>query len=131
MNAVARMVIASGGALKGPATMTEYRLSGGTPERMTPQRQAAIEALDGEQATMRELAAIAGVSEGVLRGLANQGVIEPVTVSMDRPFPPADPDFEEPELTKSQRAVDEPPTEPVGARQLAPFLPEGGNGWGT
>src|SRR3546814_4294606 len=53
-----------GGALKGPATMTEYRLSGGTPERLTPQRLAAIEALEGEQATMRELAAIAGVSEG-------------------------------------------------------------------
>ena len=29
--------------------------------RMTPQRQAAIEALEGEQATIRELAGIAGV----------------------------------------------------------------------
>ena len=35
---VARMVLASGGALRGPATMTEYRLTGGMPERMTPQR---------------------------------------------------------------------------------------------
>ena len=32
---VARMVIASGGALRGPSTITEYRLSGGVPERMT------------------------------------------------------------------------------------------------
>ena len=35
---VARMVIASGGALRGPATTIEYRLTGGMPERMTPQR---------------------------------------------------------------------------------------------
>lgn len=68
---VARMVLSSGGALGGPTTMTEYRLSGGLPERMTPQRLAAIEALDGEQGTIRELAGIAGVSEGVLRGLVN------------------------------------------------------------
>ena len=59
---VARMVLASGGALRGPATMIEYRLTGGMPERMTPQRLAAIEALEGEQATIRELAGIAGVS---------------------------------------------------------------------
>ena len=55
--------------MNGPATMTEYRLSGGMPERMTPQREIAMEALEGEQATIRELAEIAGVSEGVLRGL--------------------------------------------------------------
>ncbi|MBT8389708.1 MAG: primosomal protein N', partial [Altererythrobacter sp.] len=91
MNSVARMVISSGGALNGPATMTEYRLSGGIPERMTPQREQAIETLQGEQATIRELAAIAGVSEGVLRGLVGQGVIEPVSVAIDRPFPPANP----------------------------------------
>ena len=60
---VARMVLASGGALRGPATTIEYRLTGGMPERMTPQRQAALEALEGEQATIRELAGIAGVSD--------------------------------------------------------------------
>ena len=64
--AVARMALSSGGALKGAATTIEYRLTGGLPERMTPQRQAALEALEHEQATIRELAGIAGVSEGVL-----------------------------------------------------------------
>ena len=53
MSAVARMVIASGGALKGPATMTEYRLSGAEPAgRLTAQRKQALERLPGEQATM-------------------------------------------------------------------------------
>ncbi len=90
---VARMVIASGGALRGPATMTEYRLSGGMPERMTPQREHAIGALEGEQATIRELAGIAGVSEGVLRGLVNQGVLEPVEVDWTAPIRAPQHDF--------------------------------------
>ncbi|SMQ59500.1 replication restart DNA helicase PriA [Altererythrobacter xiamenensis] len=130
MSAVARMVISSGGALNGPATMTEYRLSGGMPERMTPQREVAMEALEGEQATIRELAGIAGVSEGVLRGLVNQGVIEPVSVAIDRPFPPADPDYDIPELEPEQREVADRLNEAVKARTFAPFLLDGVTGSG-
>ena len=113
--AVARMALSSGGALKGPATTIEYRLSGGLPERMTPQRQAAIEALEGEQATIRELAGIAGVSEGVLRGLANQGVLEPVEVDCDRPYSDARPDFAAPALTGQQADAAERFRAAVGA----------------
>ena len=127
---VARMALASGGALGGPATMTEYRLSGGLPERMTAQRLAAIEALEGEQGTMRELAGIAGVSEGVLRGLVNQGVIEPVTVNIDRPYPPADPDFHQPDLSEAQAAVAGTLVEAVRAQEFAPFLLDGVTGSG-
>src|SRR6478735_10435398 len=102
---VARMVLASGGALRGPATTIEYRLTGGMPERMTPQRQAAIDALEGEQATIRELAGLAGVSEGVLRGLVNQGALEPVEVDCDRPYPRADAEFHSPVLEGAQEEV--------------------------
>jgi len=128
--AVARMALASGGALGGPATMTEYRLSGGVPERMTAQRQAAIAALEGEQGTMRELAGIAGVSEGVLRGLVNQGVIEPVTVNIDRPYPAANPDHAPPDLSPEQSAVAARLVEAVKARAFAPFLLDGVTGSG-
>ena len=130
LSAVARMVISSGGALNGPTTMTEYRLSGGMPERMTPQREAAIDALQGEQATIRELAGIAGVSEGVLRGLVNQGVIEPVSVAIDRPFPTAKPDFDVPALSPDQREVTDRLVEAVAARKFAPFLLDGVTGSG-
>lgn len=130
LSSVARMVIASGGALNGPATMTEYRLSGGMPERMTPQREAAIDALQGEQATIRELAGIAGVSEGVLRGLVNQGVIEPVSVAIDRPFDRARPDFAVPELSADQREVADRLVKAVAARKFAPFLLDGVTGSG-
>jgi primosomal protein N' (replication factor Y) len=127
---VARMVLASGGALRGPATMTEYRLTGGMPERMTPQRQAAIEALEGEQATIRELAGIAGVSEGVLRGLVNQGVLEPVVVDCDRPYPRARADFAVPELSADQQEAAEQFVKAVQDGGFAPFLLDGVTGSG-
>jgi len=127
---VARMVLASGGALRGPATTIEYRLSGGMPERMTPQRHAAIEALEGEQATIRELAGIAGVSEGVLRGLCNQGVLEPVEVDCDRPYPRAAADFAAPELTPDQAEAAERLVTSVRRAAFAPFLLDGVTGSG-
>lgn len=130
MAAVARMVISSGGALRGPATMTEYRLSGGVPERMTPQRQVAIEALEGEQATIRELAGIAGVSEGVLRGLVNQGVLEPVEVDVDRPYPRAEPGHATVDLSEDQQEVSARLVEAVEAEEFAPFLLDGVTGSG-
>ncbi len=128
--AVARMVVASGGALRGPATMTEYRLTGGAPERMTPQRAAAIEALEGEQATIRELSGIAGVSEGVLRGLVNQGVLEPVEVDVDRPYPRASADYHLPDLSDDQREVADRLVHLVKAEEFAPVLLDGVTGSG-
>ncbi|MEH6684645.1 MAG: primosomal protein N' [Qipengyuania sp.] len=127
---VARMALASGGALKGPATMTEYRLTGGMPERMTPQREAAMGALEGEQATIRELAGIAGVSEGVLRGLVNHGALEPVEVDSDRPYPPARPDFVEIALSAQQREAADIFSSAVRKAEFAPFLLDGVTGSG-
>ncbi len=127
---VARMALSSGGALKGAATMTEYRLTGGLPERMTPQRQAAIDALDGEQANIRELSGIAGVSEGVLRGLVNQGVLEPVEVDCDRPYDTARPDFVQVDLSAEQQAVSDVFSAAVRKRDFAPFLLDGVTGSG-
>jgi primosomal protein N' (replication factor Y) len=127
---VARMVLSSGGALRGPSTITEYRLSGGMPERMTPQRQAAIEALEGEQATIRELAGIAGVSEGVLRGLVNQGVLEPVTVDCDRPYPHADANHAQPHLSADQAEVAARLAAATREGSFTPFLLDGVTGSG-
>ena len=127
---VARMALSSGGALKGPATITEYRLTGGMPERLTPQRLAAMEALEGEQATIRELAGIAGVSEGVLRGLVNQGVLEPVEVDCDRPYDEARPDFTQVELSPEQSEAADTLSKAVRDAKFAPFLLDGVTGSG-
>lgn len=128
--AVARMVLASGGALRGPSTTTEYRLSGGLPERLTAQRERAIAALEGEQATIRELAALAGVSESVLRGMVAQGVLEPVEVDCDRPYPAADPGFASPALSPEQQAAAARMAQAVRGGGFAPFLLDGVTGSG-
>src|SRR3954447_23644622 len=58
---VLRMVLPSSAALAGPRQLTEYRLTGNVPERLTPQREKAITSLEGRQGTIRELAEHAGV----------------------------------------------------------------------
>lgn len=128
---VARMALASGGALGGPTTMTEYRLLGAEATgRLTAQRKQAMERLAGEQGTMRELAAQAGVSEGVLRGMMGAGLLEPVSVAIDRPYPPADPDHAPPDLSSSQAAVAGVLVEAVKAQAFQPFLLDGVTGSG-
>lgn len=128
---VARMALASGGALGGPATMTEYRLSGSEGAgRLTAQRKQAMERLAGEQGTMRELSAIAGVSEGVLRGMMGAGLIEPVVVAIDRPYPRADPEYAPPELSPQQSEVAGVLVKAVKAQAFQPFLLDGVTGSG-
>ena len=64
------------GALDGPASSSNIARPA-VPERLTPQREKALAALEGRQGTIRELADHAGVSDGVMRGLVNAGALEP------------------------------------------------------
>jgi len=128
---VARMALASGGALGGPTIMTEYRLSAAEATgRLTAQRKQAKERLAGEQGTMRELAGIAGVSEGVLRGMMGAGLLEPVSVAIDRPYPSTNPDHAPPDLSPLQADVAGELVDAVKARTFAPFLLDGVTGSG-
>ncbi|WP_298195606.1 primosomal protein N' [Novosphingobium sp.] len=128
--AVARMAIGSMAALKGGGTTTEYRLSGAEPARLTPQRAAAMDALHDEQATIRELAERAGVSEGVLRGMVGAGLLEPVTVDLDRPYPRARPDHAVPDLSPDQQAAADRFSAAVRDGGFQPFLLDGVTGSG-
>ncbi len=130
MNAVARMALGSTAALRGGGSTTEYRLSGHEPKRLTPQRLAAIDALHGEQASIRELAELASVSEGVLRGLVSAGVLEPVTVDLDRAYPRARADHAVPELSPDQQDAADTFIHAVKAQAFAPFLLDGVTGSG-
>ncbi len=130
INAVARMALGSMAALRGGGTTTEYRLSGVEPKRLTPQRAAAMDALHGKQASIRELAEYAGVSEGVLRGMIGAGILEPVTVDLDRPYPKAQPEHAVPELSEAQQAAADEFVAAVRARQFKPFLLDGVTGSG-
>jgi len=127
---VARMALGSMAALRGGGTMTEYRLSGREPARLTPQRAAALDALDGEQATIRELAERASVSEGVLRGMVNAGLLEPVVVDLDRSYPRARPEHAVPILSDDQQAAADRFIGAVHDGGFKPFLLDGVTGSG-
>lgn len=130
LSAVARMALGSMAALRGGGTTTEYRLTGMEPARLTPQRAAALDALQGEQASIRELAELASVSEGVLRGMLSAGLLEPVTVDLDRPYPAALPDFSAPVLSGAQTEAADLFVAAVREHRFAPFLLDGVTGSG-
>ena len=103
--AVLRMALASMSALEGGKTVVEYRAGPGVPDRMTPQRAQALERIGERQGLVRELAAIGGVSDAVIRGLVKQGALEAVEVSTDLPFAAPDPDHVRLTLSDAQQAA--------------------------
>ena len=130
MASVARMALSSSAALRGSLTITEYRLTGEMPTRMTPQRESVYDALKNEQATVRELAEMAGVSDGVIRGLINADLMEAISVSVDKPYPLPQADFGPPELSDKQQEVAKVMRDAVAAREFSPFLLDGVTGSG-
>jgi len=100
---VLRMVLPSSAALEGSRQLIEYRRTGLLPGRLTPQREKALNELEGRQGTIRELADLAEVSDAVMRGLVNAGALEPVAVDADRPLARPDPDYAPPDLNDHQR----------------------------
>lgn len=128
--AVLRMALSSASALDGGRTVIEYRATGVAPERLTPQRAQALERIGERQGLVRELAAIADVSDAVIRGLVKIGAIEAVEIAVDDPFPLPDPRFGPPELSAVQRKVAETIVAAVQAKKFDPMLLDGVTGSG-
>ncbi|MEY4269899.1 MAG: hypothetical protein RLZZ58_1115 [Pseudomonadota bacterium] len=128
--AVLRMVV-PGVALHDPKRpITEYRPTGALSAKMTAQRIVALAALEQAQATVRELAAMADVSEGVIRGLVNTGALTAVLVDADTPYPAPDPDFDPPTLSTEQAEAAASLTTAVDAAAFDPVLLDGVTGSG-
>jgi len=128
--AVLRMALSSAAALEGAPTVVEYRLTGKAPEKLTTQRAQALERIGERQGLIRELATIADVSDGVIRGLVKLGAIEAVEVSLETPFLAPDPDFAPPLLSDEQAAASDWLVDAVKARAFAPVLLDGVTGSG-
>jgi primosomal protein N' (replication factor Y) (superfamily II helicase) len=128
--AVLRMVISPSAALAAAGTITEYKPSGFEPARMTPQRAVALDALVDTQGIVRELAAEAGVSDAIIRGLIKVGALEPVQVSIDAPFPVPDPLFHLPELSEAQETAATVMRAAVKAAAFEPIVLDGVTGSG-
>ncbi len=128
--AVLRMALSSAAALEGAPTVTEYRLTGKVPDKLTVQRAQALERIGERQGLIRELATIADVSDGVIRGLVKLGAIEAVEVSLETPFLAPDPDFAPPALSDEQAAASHWLVDAVKAQAFAPVLLDGVTGSG-
>ncbi|HET8611133.1 MAG TPA: primosomal protein N', partial [Sphingomonas sp.] len=128
--AVLRMALSSASALEGGRTAIEYRATGFVPDRLTPQRAQALERIGERQGLVRELAAIADVSDGVIRGLVKVGAIEAVEVAVDDPFPTPDPAHAPPELSPEQRDAAETIAAAVRVRAFDPMSLDGVTGSG-
>ncbi|MBF6601487.1 MAG: primosomal protein N' [Sphingorhabdus sp.] len=117
---VLRMVLSSGAAFADNRPIVEYQLNGNIPDRMTPQREQALEKLAGIQGTISELANKADVSIAVIRGLEKAGALDrsevPLFADADHP----DPDFAKVDLSEDQIRISH---ELIGAVQTALFQP--------
>lgn len=129
-SAVLAMAVRTSAAFESAPTITEYRATGMVPGRMTPQRAQALERIGERQGLVRELATIADVSEGVIRGLCKVGAIEAVTVDTDSPYPLPDPNFAPPDLSDEQADAASILRQSVGAASFQPFLLDGVTGSG-
>jgi primosomal protein N' (replication factor Y) len=128
--AVLRMALSSAAALEGAPTVVEYRLTGKVPDKLTTQRARALERIGERQGLIRELATIADVSDGVIRGMVKLGAIEAVEVSLQTPFLAPDPDRAPPQLSDEQTAASSWLVDAVKARAFAPVLLDGVTGSG-
>jgi primosomal protein N' (replication factor Y) len=128
--AVLRMALSSAAALEGAPTVVEYRLTGEVPDKLTTQRAQALERIGERQGLIRELATIADVSDGVIRGLVKLGAIEAVEMSLETPFLAPDPDHAPPVLSDEQTAASDWLVDAVKAQAFAPVLLDGVTGSG-
>ncbi len=128
--AVLRMALSTASALEGGPRVVEYRLSGQLPDKLTPQRAQAIERIGERQGLIKELAAIADVSDALIRGLVKLGALEGIEVALDTPFIPPAPSHAPPELNAVQKAAAHQLVEMVKAEAFAPVLLDGVTGSG-
>lgn len=127
---VLRMVLPGVAFADAKKPVTEYRPTGTLPERMTAQRTAALEHIGGRQGSVRELAALAEVSEAVIRGLVQCGALEPMLVAADAPYPTPDTLFAPPQLSELQQAAATQLRDAVTSRTFQTLLLDGVTGSG-
>ncbi len=128
--AVLRMAMSAPAALEEQAAASGWRRVAGAEARLTPDRVRALEALGALTLPGMEIARLAGVSMGVVRGLASVGLIEPALMARAAAFPRPLPDFAPPELRPEQESAAAALRESVAARHFAVTLLEGVTGSG-
>lgn len=127
---VLRMVLSSGAAFADNRPIIEYQLNGNVPDRMTPQREQALEKLADVQGTISELAFKADVSVAVIRGLEKAGALDRSEVSPFAAIRQPEPDFAKVDLSEDQNRVSDTLIHAVQDAAFQPYLLDGVTGSG-
>ncbi len=128
-----RLATRSPGLGEPPSARPLLRLSGKPPDRMTDARARVLDAFAAYGNlgfAPGELAALAGVSAGVLKGLEAQGVILREEVARDAPWPRLDPAAPARALSADQAAAAETLRASLRARTYSTTLLKGVTGSG-
>ena len=131
--AVLRMCLSAPAALEDVPTKRHYVYMPTQPGnlRLTPARTAVLEmAADGAARVASDLSKLAGVGEGVVRGLEKAGALKAVDLSVDRPFPQPDIAEKGPDLSEEQNFAATAIRNKVLEGGFAPFLLDGVTGSG-
>lgn len=127
---VLRMVLSSGAAFADNRPIIEYQLNGNVPDRMTPQREQALEKLADVQGTISELAFKADVSVAVIRGLEKSGALDRSEISPFADIRQPDPDFAKIDLSEDQNRISHTLIRAVQDAVFQPYLLDGVTGSG-
>ncbi|WP_370275343.1 DEAD/DEAH box helicase, partial [Hyphomonas atlantica] len=125
------MALRSRGGLVPSPTETVYSLTGATPPRVTEARTKLIDAareLGPQSASV--LSEAAGVSSGVVKGLADAGVLRAESIATDLPFESPLADLPGATLTDEQAEAAQALKSAVATRAFETFLLDGVTGSG-
>ncbi len=131
--AMLRLATRAPGLADPPGPRRVYRRGRGEPDRMTEPRARVMDVLDeygGAAFTLSELAGLAGVSTGVVKGLVRQGVVAEEEAPRDLPFPRLDPERPGKALAGDQAAAAATLCEGVRAGRYGTTLLKGVTGSG-
>jgi len=133
LNAPGEMAQAALKGLRAPRPRPERRVrrvGDRLPARSTPSRLAVLEALGDRSMPGAELARLAGVSSGVIKGLVDEEVLEIIEVEAVAGFDRPRPDHAPAILTPDQAASAEAVANAAAAGGFRPFLLDGVTGSG-
>ncbi len=128
-----RLATRAPGLADPPGARKIWRLGEGRPDRMTDARRrvlAVMEEYPGLGFAPSDLCTLAGVSAGVLNGLAEAGALIAAEAPRDAPYAPLDPDANPVTLTDAQAAAAEELCRSVAGRAYSAILLKGVTGSG-
>lgn len=131
LGSVLKMALSVPAGLEPPKSVNGYQLSVDSETKVTPKQRAVMDVMaDGQIRRASEIAEAAGVSAGVVKGLANKGYLESVEIFNPAPCKNPDPYRDGPELSADQSVVADALRKAVRDKAYSAHLIDGVTGSG-